>query len=557
MLLGPTTAGKSSVMKSLIEGKAVLVHIDDRTQVADIQTWEITPEDSMQIFDHGGHDIYRITSPIFIVPNGIVALVHDISKVSEDRVDDTTAILNHALAYHPENQLNLVLTHTDLVSTDDAQKNRDLIKSKVHACIDQEIHSLTHPTEKDEGRSQLLAKLQKQKDNMQVFLLSSKTFDGMDNLKEFLTKVTAEKRVSLPKKWVQFYKLMLDQKNNFFKLTELERLFKQLYFKGTQLLQQAKIMKKFKLALEYYRAAGHVLYFPDNPILADFVFHNKDFLLQMTQSVFHHNLKNATDFGVLRQSTKVSVDLMLQHYDEEGLLAIELLQFLWQKYGLKEEEERAVLEIMKKFHICYPVDNTEKLLFFPFFLKSNKPPALLDLQKLHSIHEQYFSVVMNCVFHNKVPINAFEAMQVQLQKTAVEREYGNSRYAWQDGIQVIIGTLEIRAIRRTSESTITIYVCAPSHDVEQVWEVTSNVYSDLEAVIQPLLGVMKQIFFECTHCIVKHLQPVHKRSPSDVLRTKGPDVTYEHCKGDKIPRALVIAPSGESVIVVHSLHNLK
>ena len=240
MLLGPTAAGKSSMMKSLIEGKAVLVHTDDRTQVADIQTWEINPKDSIQLFDHGGNDIYRITCPIFMVPNGTVALVHDISQVSEDKVDDTTAILRHALAYHPENQVHLVLTHTDVVSSDDAQKNRDFIKAKVWMCIDQEIQSLRHLTEKDEARNQLAAHLQKQRDNMEVFLLSSKTLEGMDNIKQFLAKVTEQKRVSLPEKWIHFYRLMLNQKKNFFKITELQKLFKQLYFKAKQLVQQGK-----------------------------------------------------------------------------------------------------------------------------------------------------------------------------------------------------------------------------------------------------------------------------------------------------------------------------
>ena len=215
------------MMKSLIDGRAVLVHIDDRTQVADIQTWYITSQDSVQLFDHGGHDIYRITSSIFIVPNSTIALVHDISQASEDKVQETTAILRHALAYHPKNQVHLVLTHTDLVSTDDAQKNRDLIKAKVHACIDEEVQSLTHPTEKDEDRSRLLAQLKKQKDNMEVFLLSSKTYEGMENFKEFITKVIAQKRVSLPEKWVQFYKLCIRSTNNkgFFKVAELEQLY--------------------------------------------------------------------------------------------------------------------------------------------------------------------------------------------------------------------------------------------------------------------------------------------------------------------------------------------
>ena len=548
MLLGPTTAGKSSIMKSLMEGKAVLVHIDDRTQVADIQTWEINPQDSIQLFDHGGHDIYRITSPIFIVPKGTVALVHDISQVGENRVDDTTAILRHALAYHPENQVHLVLTHTDVVSTDDAQKNRDFIEAKVHACIDQEIQSLMQPTEKDEATSQLVAQLQEQKDNMQVFLLSSKTFDGMDNLKKFLAQLTAKKRVSLPEKWVQLYRLMLNQKRKFFNVTELQQLFKGLFFKVIQLFQQENIMKQFRSALEYFRAVGHVLYFPDNPALQDYVFHNKDFLLKVMQSCFHHNLNEATDFSDLLKTTERShIDLMLKQYQVEGLLAIELLQFLWRQYGLSKEEERAVLELMMKFHICYPVDASAKLIFFPWFLKRNEPPPSLDFSILHSSNKQYFSVLLDCVFHNVIPINAFEAMQVQVQKTAMEKEYGNSRYAWCDGIRVKIGTLEIRAMRNTATSTISLCVCAPSEDVEEVWQVTSDVYSDLESVIQPLLGVIKIIFFKCTHCIVKHVQPVQRRSPSEVLKNKAPDVTYECCQGDEIPRALVIAPSGELV----------
>ena len=491
------------MMKSLIEGKPVLVHIDDRTQVADIETWYITSEDSVQLFDHGGNESYRITSPIFMVPNGTIALVHDISQVSGENIWDTTEVLRHALTYHPENQVHLVLTHTDVVSGDDAQKNGDLIEAKIHACIDEEIHAVTLSTEKDEERSRLLAHLQKQKDKMKVFLLSSKTGAGMTFLKEFLTKVTALKRVSLPEKWVKFYKMMLNEKKKFFKVTELQLLFKELYFKRTQLFQQAKIIKKFRSALEYYHAAGHVLYFPDNPVLEEHIFHYKDFLLKLMQACFHHNLNDATDFTDLLKTIKVShKDLMLKQYHEEGLLAIELLRFLWQQYGLEEDEENAVLEIMKKFYICYPVDISKRVLFFPFFLKRNGPPASLDLQKLHSVHEQYFTVLLDCVFHNAVPINTFEAIQVQVQKTAVEKNYGNSCYAWQDGIQVKVGTLEIRALRIASESTITLCVCAPSDDIEQVWQVTTDVYSDLEAVIQPLLGVIKLIFLQVNplHC---------------------------------------------------------
>ena len=138
------------------------------------------------------------------------------------------------------------------------------------------------------------------------------------------------------------------------------------------------------------------------------------------------------------------------------------------------------------------------------------------------------------MFNNLVPTNAFEAMQ--LQKTAVEKMYGNSCYAWHDGIQVNIGALQITALRRASQSTISLCVSALSDDLEQVWQVTPNVYSDLEAVIKPLPS-----WFILNASIA--LLNIYSMYPAEVLHNEWPDVTYEYCK--KIPRALVIAPSGE------------
>ena len=59
-------------------------------------------------------------------------------------------------------------------------------------------------------------------------------------------------------------------------------------------------------------------------------------------------------------------------------------------------------------------------------------------------------------------------MQVQTQKTAVEKHYNGSRYAWHDGIQVKVGTLEIRAVRKSAESTIQLCVCGPTKDIAEV-----------------------------------------------------------------------------------------
>ena len=538
-------AGKSSAMKSLIAGKSVLVQVHDRTQVADIRTLDITAQDSILMFDHGGHEIYRIMSPLFIALKSIIMLVHNISQVSETSVKDTANILQHALDYHPQNQVHLVLTHTDEVSADTVLKNRDSIMTKVHQCIDQEIQSLACFNQPDDDRSRLSAQLQKQKDDMKVFLLSNKTCEGMNNLMKYFTNVVVQNRVSLPQKWVQFYKIMMSQKQKFFKVTELQQLYKGLYLKPKQIFQQSQITKKCSTALAYYHATGHVLYYPDNPVLKDYVFHNKDFILDLSKSIFNHNLKDGTDFSELQKITPAfHIELMLNQYESEGLLHIKLLRFLWQQYGLEEQEEAALLEIMKKFHLCYEVDVHKTIFFMPWFIKANNAPDSLDLSKLCTINKKFFSTLLECVFNSRIPINIFEAIQVKVQKTAIEKHYSGLRYAWHDGIQVKVGTLEIRAVRKSEESTIQLCVCGPTSDVAEVWQVTSDVFLDLESVLQPLLGVIKFIYFKCTHCIMKGLIPV-KRLPSEVLNHKSPDVSYDHCKEEEIPRALVVAPAGE------------
>ena len=553
-LLGPTMAGKSSTMKSLIAGKSVLVHVKDRTQVADIRTLDVTAQDSILLFDHGGHEIYRIMSPLFIAHNSVIMLVHNISQINECSVRYTTNILQHSLEYHPQNQVHLALTHIDEVSADNVSKNSDYIEKKVHACIDQEMQSLICLSHADDERSKLVAQLQTQKDNMKVFLLSNKTYKGMDSLTKFLTEFAVENRVTLPQKWVQFYTVIMSQKQKFFKVTELQQLFKSLYSKPREILQQSQITKMFLSALAYYHAAGHVLFYPDNPVLKDYVFHNKDFILDLSKSIFNHSLKDGTDFSELRKTTPAfHIELMLNQYESEGLLHIKLIRFLWHQYGLKEQEEAAVLEIMKKLHLCYEVDVHKTVLFMPWFIKTNNAPNSLDLGKLYQINQKCFSVLLECAFNSRIPINIFEAIQVQVQKTAVEKHYSGSRYAWHDGIQVKVGTLEIRALRKAEKATIQLCVCGPTNDVAEVWQVTSEVFSDLESILQPLLGVIKFIYFKCIHCLMKGLNPVKQRLPSEVLNNKSPDVSFDRCKEEDIPRILVIAPAGGLPSVVNIL----
>ena len=71
VVLGSVEAGKSSMVQSLIAGSAVLVNIEDRTQVVNWREWNISEDDMVHIYDQGGHMIYSITRMHFIYQNTV------------------------------------------------------------------------------------------------------------------------------------------------------------------------------------------------------------------------------------------------------------------------------------------------------------------------------------------------------------------------------------------------------------------------------------------------------------------------------------------------------
>lgn len=85
-LIGESTAGKTSLLMSLMRNSPHLTKIEDRTQVVDVKAWSITEEDTYLIFDQGGHFIYSITNPLFISKDCMVLIVHNLSDQSEDNL---------------------------------------------------------------------------------------------------------------------------------------------------------------------------------------------------------------------------------------------------------------------------------------------------------------------------------------------------------------------------------------------------------------------------------------------------------------------------------------
>ena len=132
------------MVESLIAGKAVLVNIKDRTQVINLKEWNISKEDILYVYDHGGHLIYRITTPLFISRQSVLFIVQDVTKVQQEDVNKTIDVLHQALHQYPDNKMYIVFTHTDLIDADQVAINRDIIIQKLEQFLDSDLNKLLY-----------------------------------------------------------------------------------------------------------------------------------------------------------------------------------------------------------------------------------------------------------------------------------------------------------------------------------------------------------------------------------------------------------------------------
>ena len=88
VLLGSTTAGKTSLIKSLVAEKSVLTTPENRTIALDEETWELMEDLHFHITDFSGHDVYELVYPIFLKEKkASVFIAVDLSTTTEENLE--------------------------------------------------------------------------------------------------------------------------------------------------------------------------------------------------------------------------------------------------------------------------------------------------------------------------------------------------------------------------------------------------------------------------------------------------------------------------------------
>ena len=184
------------------------------------------------------------------------------------------------------------------------------------------------------------------------------------------------------------------------------------------------------------------------------------------------------------------------------------------------------------------------LFYFPWFVTNNTCPKEALCKNLYKFGTNIMSAHHECRFASRIPQNLFEIVSVQLQKTATNRSYKGERYAWKEGLRITMGTMTCILQAEHERATISFSVTGTTQDAPAIWLIMKDVNEDLKDCIRPYDGLIEEIYFLCSHCIILK-QTICRRTPEEVLHHTGPDVAFLKCGGDQVPRGLIQDFTGE------------
>ncbi len=143
--IGNGEAGKTSIIRALMNGTSEKIHEDKRTVGIDLKTWDLSEEEDLvfHIKDLAGQAVYSLTNQFFLVQRAIYLLVWRVDKGKSSETESwEKQIADMVLTWMESVQLRvpgasllLVVTHIDCVSQKELDRQikfvQELVLSKL------------------------------------------------------------------------------------------------------------------------------------------------------------------------------------------------------------------------------------------------------------------------------------------------------------------------------------------------------------------------------------------------------------------------------------------
>ncbi|XP_059202351.1 malignant fibrous histiocytoma-amplified sequence 1 homolog [Centropristis striata] len=336
MFLGSSMAGKSTLCRSLRQGKPVAVAPQDRTEGIEISQL-YAQEVRFLFWDFAGQEEYYLTHHVFITPRALVILTFDLASYSivdpQSFKDQVWFWINNIQLRVPDSVVLLVGTHCDQCRDQEEvmEKKKD-IEEKVRVMLANRKTVLKHQ-KKNLEENMDVSLFMDQLDELDCLLESNlkvldlvtvdctKTEDIAKLKGHILTCIQSESvfvcsESILPKSYeaveqsIHSLSMKKIPKHGVILLEEL----------GDLILDRVKLSREslhsmLRFLLRYLHRIGVIVWYEDISVLSDRVFIQPSFLISMFKTIVRHDL--------VQQLDGLSRDLLLQ----EGALVKQ--KFTW------------------------------------------------------------------------------------------------------------------------------------------------------------------------------------------------------------------------------------
>ena len=218
ILLGSATAGKTSLIKSLINNTSTLTKLEDRTIAVDEEIWEVLENVHFHVIDFGGHEVYELVYPIFLKDRkASIIIAVDLSVIS-DSTQETNLFpwLYTALSITGDSSdIVVVGTKADLCEDEEAQLNylRISIQEWVRQMLQHAKKLLDIEELPEDKRNQIKHFKKMAVREIRTLSTSSQSMSGFKELTNILLNYGRDNAAHLPGSWNKLYKKLSSLKD--------------------------------------------------------------------------------------------------------------------------------------------------------------------------------------------------------------------------------------------------------------------------------------------------------------------------------------------------------
>ena len=572
ILLGCSMAGKTSLARTLINGKPSCVQEEDRTIVLDRIVWEPTAEEKnlcVSLFDFGGNDWYKIVHHLFIDKDSFFLLVVNLAGyVADDFERDIGSWLKLLLSRVSSPHWKLVGTHADQCTQEDIGTKFEAIERDIRCIYEREGRELKEPLE--------------------ILVISSHSMSGISALQEKLLGFVCRHGKVIPEAWLETLRVLRSANHKGKPFLYFEALGTVNESGGgggpenppsnsgsrtttavsgstrnnQRRLEQSTLIRKMsrhrqsplKFELAFFHAIGAILWYQHTPELSKFIFHNPEYLTSLLKAVFTERLETESlsyaDFqshfscGTFQQAK--------ENLLERGIMSCDLLKCLWKHKQLDKEVFTAMMHLFNHMGFCYAQDRDQSgeaiSLRFPWFV-AEKVPDDPDLRQIlfGPLTMKRLRITFEYEFLSICPPPMFEKFSVSM-----HRHIGDemSRRDWKDGFQAkMYGShLVVEKLHRGLEMVIRFTVAGS--DVPQLWKVLTKMKSEMQVVMGEWPGLMFDCHVLCPHCVHQRVEKPSWFAGKYADKECDPEQLYMSCPRNgtvtEIPACLVYNVEGKS-----------